>query len=116
MNGRINGPLPELDVDNLLIADTIPHTGGTAISGSVSSSSNKEVSVSIDKIEHYRLIGVGGWEFSGASGSSYLCVYESKVTIGGEGEQDTVTLGLKNTQSSSSSYNLVLKLIYAREE
>lgn len=116
MNGKINGPLRELDVDNLLIADTIPHAGESAITGSVSGNGSKEVDVTIDKIANYRLLGVGGWEFSGASGSSYLCVYEEKVTLGGTGEQDTVTLGLKNTNSSSSSYNLALKLIYAREE
>ena len=113
MIGKVNGPLPELDLTDWFVTDTF-----TNDQLSISASSSYEADLSIPKKTGYRLFAVGGYDCGNESGTrfAYFQLYRYDITIG-SGDMDTISVGLRNNYTSSGAkHEITLQLIYIREE
>lgn len=113
MNGKMNGPLRELDLTDWFVTDTFQNE-----QLSISASSSYEADLTIPKKSGYRLFAVGGYDCGNESGTrfAYFQLYRCDITIG-SGDTDTISVGLRNNYTSSGAkHEITLQLIYIREE
>lgn len=112
MNGRIEGPLPEIVTTDWFVTETL-----TLEQVTVSANSDYEADVSIAKKPGYRLIGIVGFDLGRVSGTRYhyFQLYRLEFTVG-DGDTDTITIGLRSNYSSSGKPEMIYKLLYIRED
>ena len=119
MNGRASGPLPELDLDGLIVTRTVNKTildDSTYGPGSIAKKATLETELTVPKMTGYRLVGIGGYilGLNSNSNSSYLVLIRKDIVIGEE--SDALRIGIKNSNSdSTANYELQFELIYIKE-
>lgn len=112
MNGKMIGPLPAIDTTDWFVSDGFSNT-----KTNISANSNYEADLSVPKKTGYRLIGIGGFELGHESGTRfyYFQLYRADIEIGSSA--DTIHIGLRNNYTSSgAAHEIILKLIYIRED
>ena len=113
MNGRVNGPLPEIVTTDWFVTDKYEET-----QTNIGANSDYEADITIPKKEGYRLFGIGGFDLGRTSGTRYFYfkLYRAAITVG-DGETDTISIGMRNDYTSSgAAHAIILKLIYIRED